>query len=186
MAEILGAIASSITLASLVKLCLEAFEIIQTTKKQGLDSTKLILRLNIERARLYTWGQAMGLTRHNPDESTSLLMDSPFRSLITETLEMIIAIFQDGDKLSKTYGCCTVNESHKDLIEAGNNSAVENLAKSFASFKIFDGQQTKIRSISSKTKWAIKDRKKFSTRPLGNRGSRHDREAVGRLIKGPT
>ena len=98
MAEILGAVTSGVTIASLVKVCLEAFDLIQVARNQGIDYEKLCLRLNLERARLYTWGQAMGLTEADSD-GTSHLRESPFRPLVKDTLELIIRIFKDGDKL---------------------------------------------------------------------------------------
>lgn len=54
MAEILGTVASGVTLAGLLKICLEAFDLIRVGRSQGIDYEKLVLRLNIQRARLYT------------------------------------------------------------------------------------------------------------------------------------
>ena len=62
MAEVVGTVASAVTLASLFKLCLEVFDTIQATRNQRLEFKKLVLKFNIEKCRLYVWGQAMGLT----------------------------------------------------------------------------------------------------------------------------
>lgn len=83
MAEILGTVASAMTVASLLKLYLEAFEAIQVGRRQGLDYEKLSVRLNIERPRLYTWGEAMALSDEDLTSSiigTGLLACSPFQA----------------------------------------------------------------------------------------------------------
>jgi hypothetical protein len=68
MAEIIGLVASGMTIAGLFKICVEAFDLIQTGRHQELDVKKLTLRLNIEKCRLYTWGQVMGLTEVHNEE----------------------------------------------------------------------------------------------------------------------
>ena len=62
MAEVLGAVASGLTVAGLFRVCIEAFDLIQKARNQDTDLEKLILKLNIERCRLYVWGEALGLT----------------------------------------------------------------------------------------------------------------------------
>ena len=62
MAELIGTVASSVTLVALFKAGLEAFDLIQTARHQDLDLKKLTLKLNIEKCRLYLWGETMGLT----------------------------------------------------------------------------------------------------------------------------
>lgn len=57
MAEVLGAVASGITLAALFKACIDAFELIQVGRHQDVDYRKLKLRLNVERCRLFVWGR---------------------------------------------------------------------------------------------------------------------------------
>ena len=55
MAELIGLLASGITLAGLFKTCLDAIDLIQTAQQQELDLKKLVLKLNIEKCRLYAW-----------------------------------------------------------------------------------------------------------------------------------
>lgn len=62
MAELFGAVASGVTLAGLFRACLEAFDMIRTAHDQEMDLKKLTLKLNIEKCRLYLWGDEMGLT----------------------------------------------------------------------------------------------------------------------------
>src|SRR2546423_7463683 len=134
MAEIIGVIASGITLAGLFKACLEAFEVIQTVHNQELDLRKLILRLNIEKCRLFAWGEAMGLTTTVEEEDEASLAACQFRELVVETLETIFQLFHDSTKLQDRYGC-------KQFLDPPSNhdhqtSQVKFLAASFDNFKM--------------------------------------------------
>jgi len=82
MAEILGAVASGVTLASLFKVCFEAFDLIQTARNRDADLQKLALRFNIEKCRLYVWGEAMGLTSPPVPGQTSPLDSFQFQDLV--------------------------------------------------------------------------------------------------------
>src|ERR1700748_2109086 len=85
MAEVIGTLASVATLAGLFKACMEGFEIIQIAKKQENDLKKLALRLNIERCRLYMWGQAMGLTKASEEPRPSLVEQCPFQEIVIQS-----------------------------------------------------------------------------------------------------
>jgi hypothetical protein len=105
MAEVLGAIASGMTLASVFKSCLEAFELFQAARKTDLDLKKLIVRLNIERCRLYTWGEAMGLTLSKTSGHKSALETAPSQQLVREALEVVMQLLHDSEKIKARYGC---------------------------------------------------------------------------------
>jgi hypothetical protein len=55
MAEVIGTIASALTIAALFKTCIEAFDLVRASQRQESELRKLSLRLNIEKSRLYTW-----------------------------------------------------------------------------------------------------------------------------------
>jgi hypothetical protein len=168
MAEVIGLVASGMTIAGLFKICVEAFDLIQTGRHQELDLKKLTLRLNIEKCRLYTWGKAMGLT--NPAESSSEDRQHPldlceFRDLVKETLEVIFRLFNDTHKIKDTYGCITYTEQDGSQLhpsEAEEAGPVENLATSFANFKIGENKRRRCSNVMQKAKWVVCDRKKFN------------------------
>ena len=54
MADLIGVLASGITLAGLFKVCLDATDLIQTAQNQDLDLKKLLLKLDIEKCVQYT------------------------------------------------------------------------------------------------------------------------------------
>ena len=105
MAEILGAVASSLTVAALFKVCIEAFDLIQTSRHQDVDLQKLTIRFEIEKCRLYVWGEAMGLTAPQTSGNSRTLEASKFGNLVCTTLQMILDTFRDTQKMKQQYGC---------------------------------------------------------------------------------
>jgi hypothetical protein len=106
MAEVVGFLASGFTLASLFKVCLVAIDLIQTAQHQELDRKKLLLKLKIEKCRLYTWGEGIGLSTA-PVASKPRPLDScpnHVQDLVKDTLDMIIQLFTDTKRLKDRYG----------------------------------------------------------------------------------
>ncbi|KAF2194767.1 hypothetical protein K469DRAFT_536619, partial [Zopfia rhizophila CBS 207.26] len=159
--EVIGALASGVTLAALLKTCLEAFDLFQTAKNIDIDLKRLIVRLNIEKCRLYTWGEGMGLIVAPTAGRVRPLDSSPFRDLVKEALEEILRLLSDSAKIKSRYGCETVLVCSKD----DGIGAVADLAASFAQFTV-SGQPQKSsfnnNKLLAKTRWAISDRKKFA------------------------
>jgi hypothetical protein len=157
MAELIGALASGITLAGLFKMCIEAFDLVQTGRHQRRDLRKLVLRLNIEKCRLYKWGQSMGLTEITSGGS-SCLDKCQFVVLIREALKLILELFHDTQKIQLRYGCKQndiENTAPTSPDPAPNLDVVETLALSFSNFRIEGPQQVTSQSINvaRKTRW---------------------------------
>jgi hypothetical protein len=162
MAEIVGVIASGITLAALFKSCIEAFDLIQTGHNQELDLMKLVLRLNIEKCRLFTWGESMGLTS-TPDEAEPTASAScEFREVMMQTLETIFLLFNDSKKLQDRYGCKQYLDSPATN-DTEQTSHVRFLAASFDNFQITTLRRGKPSKLLMKVRWAIHDRKRFAS-----------------------
>lgn len=161
MAEILGAIASGLTLVGLFKVCVEAFDVIQHARRQDLDYRKLALRLNIEKCRLYTWGEAMCLTDIPRGDGARPLEGHKFEALIRETLEMIVMLFNDSEKLKNVYGCRNDIEQ-SNLPDAIESDSVDKLGAAFKNFRIRSSATDPSPVLLKKAKWAIHDRKKFA------------------------
>jgi hypothetical protein len=162
MAELIGALASGITLAGLFKICVDTFGIIRTCKNQERDLKKLTLRLNIERCRLYNWGEAMRLTRS--DKQRSPLEDYPGKNIVQETLETIFQLLNDTQKIESIYGCRQLSDLNdtddKPMeLEGPEESPVTVLAASFSNFgNLINAKPQTLH----KTRWVVYDRKKFS------------------------
>lgn len=161
MAELIGAIASGITIAALLKTCLDAFELFEVAKNTDTDLQCLIIRLTMEKCRLYTWGQAMGLVTPPATGQERPLDSSPFQNLARAALEQILRLLNDSARIQSRYGCETV------LVPARDDSIgpLADLAASFDHFTVL-GQSRQPpfakNRLFSKTRWAIKDRKKFA------------------------
>ncbi|KAL2807773.1 prion-inhibition and propagation-domain-containing protein [Aspergillus granulosus] len=163
MAEVVGAVASAITLAGLFKACVEAFDVIHSYQSQALDLKKLTLKLNIEKCRLYTWGQAMGLTTvAKPNEKRPVDLIS-YPELIQEALGLILDIFQDSEKLSGRYGCTrtlTIDPA-RSITQEFRAGVLQQLNATFDHFKIKSTTTRSETSLAKKASWVIQDRKRF-------------------------
>lgn len=61
MAEVIGALASGITIAALLKTCLDAFDLIYAAKNHDRELKRLVVKLNLEKCKLLAWGQSLGV-----------------------------------------------------------------------------------------------------------------------------
>jgi hypothetical protein len=164
--EVVGVVASAVTLAALFKSCIEAFDTIQLYKSQDADFRKVLLRLNVEKCRLYIWGRSMCLTSGT---SGSALDDFPFLDIVEECLRQIVDIFNDSNKIQEKYGCKVYQpESTMDALNPRQNYSVQIFAMAFNNFWIRSSptseREGKIRpknGVLHKTLWVIHDRKKF-------------------------
>lgn len=174
MAEILGAVASGLTVARLFKLCIEAFDLIQIARNQDTDVQRSILRLNIEKCRLWVWGETMGLTVPQISGQTHRLESSQFYGLVCDTLQAILDTFRDTQKMKDQYGCKktpTVHDRKRSLPQTSCSDPVKNLAATFSDFNIAEttvskasnlALQTRWAKLTTQTRWVIHDRRKFS------------------------
>lgn len=159
MAEILGTIASALTLAGLFKVCVESFDVVHTLQTQGADLQKLSLKLRIEKCRLYTWGQTMGLTADTTTKQRPIDLCA-YSDLVYETMTLILAIFDDSEKMQSRYGCASVNASQLGL--DGSKSVIQQLSASFNNFSVKSIPSDRAKpSLRKKTHWVVHDRKKF-------------------------
>ena len=165
MAEVVGTVASALTIAALFKLFVDAFDVIRTAQKQTVDLKKLTLKLNIEKCRLYTWGQTMGLTgtaQHGIQRPLDLC---PYPETVCETLELILDLFKDSDKLKNRYGCEKVelDDPRRPEITWTQGSVMHQLNASFYNFKIKSATHVTETTLVRTANWIIHDRKKFQT-----------------------
>jgi hypothetical protein len=165
MAEVVGIVASGITLAVLLKTCLDAFDLIRAAEHHEFDLKKLTLKLAIEKCRLYIWGESVGLTIAIPNGQPCRLDSSQFSSLAKETLDLILHLFTDTQKIKDRYGCKEALQKTSDpaLPNQAQSSPAENLAASFSNFKISCPKQGRVESLALKSRWVIHDKKKFTS-----------------------
>jgi hypothetical protein len=78
------------TIAALFKICVEAFELIQTSGNQDIDYKKLALRLRSGKCRLYTWEKG----QINETEDCAILTTSTRWSLFHKRAKSITQNYQ--------------------------------------------------------------------------------------------
>jgi hypothetical protein len=154
--EVLGAVASGVTLAALFKCTFEALDLIHLYETQDADFKRLQLQYSLEKCRLYNWGVVMGLA---DDSKQNLLSDWHSKELVVETLRQVIALFSDAQVIRKKYGCDDTISSAAPSLPAPETS--HGITSAFGHFKIQSSNSDEIMLRLKKTKWVIRDRKKF-------------------------
>ena len=165
MAEVIGTIASVITLAGLFKSCLDAFDLIQAGRRAEIDISKLKLRLDIEKCRLYLWGESLGLTSVTDKKSQKLQTRlCPFESVIEDALRVLLSLFEDTSKIESRYGvrrCSSLDAAADPFEETGVQATVNKLASAFRNYDVHIPRTSNV-GLQHKTRWVIRDREKFS------------------------
>ncbi|OCT49921.1 hypothetical protein CLCR_06906 [Cladophialophora carrionii] len=89
MAEAVGILASTVTVAGLFKACREAFESFKAARSQQLDFREAVVKLNIGKCRLYI----------GPQAQPRALDTFGSRGLVITTLEALLKLFSGTDQL---------------------------------------------------------------------------------------
>ncbi|ETI19825.1 hypothetical protein G647_08839 [Cladophialophora carrionii CBS 160.54] len=95
MAAAVGILAGTVTSAGLLKAWIEAFEFFKASLSEELNFLEALVKPNIGKGRLYTWGEAMGLTPPpvQPHAQPRALDTFGSRGLVITTLEALLKLF---------------------------------------------------------------------------------------------
>lgn len=156
--DLVGAMASGSSLISLFKFACDAWDFIQLYRAYDADYKKLQLQFELEKCRLYTWGSEMGLA----DNSRPNILDGwHSTALVTACLQQIISMLSDGSGISEKYGCDEMSPATTPLIDQGTTRS-GGIATAFDQFKIeVPTRDTHQPNMLRKSKWVVRDRKKF-------------------------
>lgn len=162
MAEVLGLVASGITVAALFSSCIEAFDLIECMRNHPEDYKILLVKLEIEKCRLYQWGESLGLSKGQPDE-VSIFKDIPFKSLIIEILSSIFLLFSNAERVRDRYGCVafTAVPRTKQLSHASSIFVDDILKHTFNNLKISTHVKSKGLRVDKRLRWVAGDKTKF-------------------------
>ena len=163
MAEVVGVIASTFTLAEVFKICIDAFELISAAKRHDSDVKNLTLKLKIEKCRLLVWGRSMGLGPSGDGEATSRLDECEFADVVRETLTSVIELLSNSQDLARKYGCRMIEGS--DALTATKDAPADpstRLAAAFSKFGFDTAIKDKAQTAGRKALWLIHDHKKFA------------------------
>ncbi|KAL7911958.1 prion-inhibition and propagation domain-containing protein [Trichoderma velutinum] len=160
MAEVIGTIASVLTLVGLLEGCIDACELIRAARNQEKDLEKLDLKLALEQCRLKSWGKSMGLIREADDSRRSLLEHFEFCAVVQRALELIVELLTDSERLSSRYGAKQVAvEEGVQLVT--KSRSVSKLKAAFKRLTITDSAHEQATKVKRKSFWVLHDRKKY-------------------------
>ena len=155
----------AVALASLFSLSIQCFDLIEIGQRTSIDYEISVVKLSIEKRRLMVWGEAVGILR--PDHDRDPLLDDPeTRELVERILSSVYRLFYEAQNLRSKYGLEEISP-----VQNGPNAIVEGSAVCSLPFKSsplvqfqtrFSEHRKKV-GLVKKTRWAIRDSRKFST-----------------------
>ena len=108
MAEVVGLISGGITIVKLFHTTIQVFDIVNTSKAYSSEIYILCSKLQIERTRLVSWGELVGLTEIHeigPQAATDNRVYHPqYRPAIAHHLRRLLELFQKVDRLLEKHG----------------------------------------------------------------------------------
>jgi len=153
-----------VALASLFSTCIECFNYFNAGRRLEEDLEILLVKLDVEKARLLIWGNGVGILKAE-DEGRAVELGDPSKTpLIERCLERIKSLLSDTKDLQGTYG---VQASTESRALAAKSSAIVSVNSmnlfetSYRRFWVrFARNQTRS-GVLTRTKWAIHDKPKF-------------------------
>ena len=160
----------AVALLPLLTTCVECFDYVDAAKSCGRDLELLATKFAIEKARLSIWGESVGIFSTNTAAYTKV--DSALvRPIIEQILNCIRMLFEDTNALTARYGLKpTSNDASSQYLSITEPSDLASLPAlpmrlkaSYIRFKSRIEQNHNQTSTVKKTKWAIRDKQKFSS-----------------------
>ncbi|KAL9629526.1 MAG: hypothetical protein Q9204_005221 [Flavoplaca sp. TL-2023a] len=148
----------AVGLVALLTTCVECFEYIDAAKSCGRDLELLTTKFAIEKARLLIWGKSVGILS-STTTTTSKVESSHVRPIVEQILNCIRMLFEDTNTLTARYGLEPAEPS-------GTTQSVAlplRLKASYIRFKSRINQTQKQTSTTKTTKWAIRDKRQFTS-----------------------
>ena len=159
-----GLTIGAIALASLFTDCIECLDLIELARSSEKGLKTQVCKLSFIKRQLMVWGESIGLL--SPDEGRDDVLDQvQGRKEIEDVLQQISILLKDAEKLKTKYGvdlngtddgeshCIEVSRSRRDIFK--RNPLVEFISRLAA--------HQRRSPILTKTRWAIRDSKKFES-----------------------
>ncbi|KAI0202295.1 prion-inhibition and propagation-domain-containing protein [Astrocystis sublimbata] len=166
MAEVVGTIASVITLIGLLKGCIDACEMIRAAKDYRIEVERYDLKLALEQCRLKTWGRSMGLVQdEDAQHGRHLLEHFEFRPVIEEALKQIINLLTDSDRLGKRYGAQKMSTELVTLSSPDSwiSTSTLKLTRAFKGLRMHNTIRNQASAVVRSSVWVIYDQKKYAS-----------------------
>ncbi|KAI4113692.1 MAG: hypothetical protein LQ338_008129 [Usnochroma carphineum] len=162
MAEAAGLAIGTIGLAGLFTACVECVDYISLGRNHGKDFEISMTKLILLKARLSAWGESLLVTQEGQEtpalrEHWLAEQDNVGRCLIS-----IKTMFEDGSQLESRYGLERLSTDQSlSVIPQGQKSKPFQQIEDKLKLRIHSRQEHT--SVSKKTRWAIRDKKKFDS-----------------------
>ncbi|KAL8370601.1 hypothetical protein RB595_000799 [Gaeumannomyces hyphopodioides] len=151
-----------IGVASIFTSCIDAFNYFKLYQDATREIEVVLLKLDIEKARLLIWGEDVGILSANPRASP--LLNQRTAELIEGILRMIQDLLTDSGKLRTQYGVRASDSSVPRMIDYISKKSLAIFTPSRSRFLARNSSSVASLtrgSAAARTKWAIHDREKF-------------------------
>lgn len=153
-------------LAGLFSSCLQAFSLFHASRAYGRDCEVLLTKLDVEKTLLLQWGNRVGLlTTCNTNDGNDWRNQQHICSAIERILKCVILLLTDSEKLRSEYGAIPDSLAVGTLEDtvALSSGRMSSFINSYREFQARIGIRQDNASLLQKTRWAIRDRDKFSS-----------------------
>jgi hypothetical protein len=153
-----------VALASLFSTCIKCFDYFRAGQNLEEDLKILLVKLDLEKTRLLTWGNAVGVLKAEDDGRAVELSEAQKTELVGRCLERIKSLLSNTDKFQNTYGLrasagAEAKGSRSSNIVSRNSMNI--FKTSYRRFWVRLASNQSRSSLLMKTKWAIHDKSKF-------------------------
>lgn len=159
----IGFVISVAGLIGVFTACVDAFELVQLARHRNKDYSVFQTKLDNQRFRLSTWGEACGLL---DEQNHDLCLDNPeLRSRVAQTLQVILDLLKDGNELKSRYGLKPQGpaQTFTGYLTLSSTTPLRPYAPIIARFKAKLRKTQMQPGSGSSIRWAIEDRNKFDT-----------------------
>ena len=185
--------------AALWQTCVQIFDVVESGRRYGMDYELLRVKLEVERIRLFNWGEAIGLSdivnRSNistagPSRVSAAsrpdvqLRKEDVNSTVMRLLGYIQHLFENSEQMQNTYGLRPatprVEAQNTTTIAVSSNQFVLGAVfrKSYESLKRNARDRQRNTTMARRTLWAIHDKKKFQAMVVEIRGFNDSLESL--------
>lgn len=159
-------------------VCVQAFDIVASGKRYGMDYEIARVKLEVERIRLFTWGETVGLADVQSGQANasisidSRLVKEDVRSTVMRLLGCVEHVFSNAKSLRKTYGLKEEPFSPTQLealqlspsastTEASHPILGSIFKRAYTGLRAAARENQQSASLKRKTTWSISDKGKF-------------------------
>lgn len=164
--EAAGIALAGVSLATTFNACIEAFSYLKAAQSLERDLQILLVKLDMEKARLLSWGNSVGIVRALNDGRNPILENGQTAETIKRTLEGIYGILTDSNQLRDCYALCEVSEPSEvralQSVELVSSTSMTIFRRSWNRMRNRPSVNRNQLSVPNRIIWAIRDRERFA------------------------